>query len=229
MNVFRKPQDNERNLHASLYVGNLDAQVSEPLLYELFIQVGPVKLLNLPKDRILREHQGFGFVEFRTVEDAEYALNILRGIRLFGRLVKMKKTDPQSSSTPTVETAARPKMSVGARLFINNLNDLVDENYLLETFSKFGELLEKPTISRDETGKSKGHGFIEYVDFESSDRALEQMDGSILMNNKVALQYAYKEGLEHKKMRHGDLAERLLSLQGKQNLKVGKKNKLRRR
>lgn len=217
MNVFRKPLENERNLNASLYVGNLDPQVTEPLLYELFIQVGPVRLLNLPKDRILRTHQGFGFVEFNNSDDASYAVNVLNGVRLFGKTLKMKKTD--HSGTQDLKSV----MSVGARLFIKNLSPLVDEKYLKDTFSRFGNLIESPSIVKDENGISKGRGFIEYEDFEGSDMAIAKMDGTLLMNNRISLAYAYKEGLEHQKIQHGDEVDRKLAQQGRENLRTEKK------
>lgn len=219
MNVFRKPLENEKYPNASLYVGNLDPQVSEHLLYELFIQVGPVRLVNLPKDRILRAHQGFGFVEFNTSEDAEFALNILNGVRLYGKTLKMKKTDPTGGQG----NDSKPAISVGARLFVKNLSPLVDEKYLKDTFSRFGNLIETPSIVKDENGVSKGHGFIEYDDFDSSDTALAKMDGTLLMNNRIKLAYAYKEGFEHAKLQHGDEVDRTLAQQGKENLRNEKK------
>lgn len=216
MNVFRKPQEAEKNANATLYVGNLDPQVSEPLLYELFIQVGPVKLLHLPKDRILRAHQGFGFVEFRTVQDADYALDILRGIRLFSRTLKMKKTDPQSSQTLSGSSEVVPSASIGAKVFVGNLDPLVDEQYLQETFGKFGALLGRPTVLREGERNSKGHAFLEFGDFESSDEAIAKMNNIILMNNRIKVSYAYKDGTS---VQHGDEAERLLAQEGKKNLK----------
>nr|GMD51955.1 splicing factor 3B subunit 4-like [Ipomoea batatas] len=62
----------ERNQDATAYVGNLDPQVSEELLWELFVQAGPVVNVYVPKDRVTNAHQGYGFVEFRSEEDADY-------------------------------------------------------------------------------------------------------------------------------------------------------------
>ena len=220
MNVFRKPQENERNPHASLYFGNLDNQVAEPLLYELFIQVGPIKQLNLPKDRVLGAHQGYGFVEFKTIEDAEYALSILRGVRLFGRTLKINKIEAHMPLKANV-LYHTPSMSVGARLFVGNLHKLTDAKYLKDTFGAFGNILREPEVIRD--GKRKCHAFIEFADFESSDLAIEKLNDATLSNNKVRVSYAYKEGLAGRKF-HGDEADRLLAKQAKVNLSKKKKS-----
>ena len=65
-----------RNQEATCFCGNLDEAVTEELLWELMLQVGPVASVFMPKDKVLGTHQGFGFVEFRTEQDAEYAMNM---------------------------------------------------------------------------------------------------------------------------------------------------------
>lgn len=40
------------------------------------IQAGPVANVHMPKDKITGVHQGFGFVEFRSEDDAEYAIKV---------------------------------------------------------------------------------------------------------------------------------------------------------
>lgn len=39
-------------------MGGLDEKVSEPLLWELFLQAGPVVNTHMPKDRVTGQHQG---------------------------------------------------------------------------------------------------------------------------------------------------------------------------
>ncbi|KAG7018516.1 Splicing factor 3B subunit 4, partial [Cucurbita argyrosperma subsp. argyrosperma] len=52
---------------------NLPAlRVSEESLWELFVQAGPVVNVYVPKDRVTNLHQGYGFIEFRSEEDADY-------------------------------------------------------------------------------------------------------------------------------------------------------------
>lgn len=39
-------------------------------------------------------HQGFGFVEFISEEDAEYAARIMNQIRLYGKPIRVNKVGP---------------------------------------------------------------------------------------------------------------------------------------
>ncbi len=58
--------DTDRNQEATCYVGDLDGQVTESLLWEMMVQVGPVVNVHIPKDKLTQAHMGFGFVEFRA-------------------------------------------------------------------------------------------------------------------------------------------------------------------
>lgn len=188
-----------------MYVGNIDEEATEELVYELMIQAGPVVSINLPKDRVNQVHQGFGFVEFRTERDAEYASLIMNQVRLFGKPLRVNKAliDKQKA------------IDVGADLFIGNLDVMVDERALQDTFSSFGTLVAPPKIARDESGASKGYGFVSFDSFEASDRAMESMNNQYIMSKPINVNYAYKR--DGKGERHGDEAERLLAEQAKKN------------
>lgn len=46
---------------ATIYVGGLDEKVTDAILWELFVQAGPVVSVNMPKDRVTSSHQGLFF------------------------------------------------------------------------------------------------------------------------------------------------------------------------
>lgn len=191
----------ERNQDATVYVGGLDEQVTESLVWELFIQAGPVVNVHMPKDRVTAVHQNYGFVEFLGEEDAEYAIKVLNMIKLFGKPIRVNKA---SSNTRTQD--------VGANLFIGNLDPEVDEKLLYDTFSAFGVILQPPKIMRDQdTGNSKGFAFVNYASFEASDAAMDAMNGQFLHNRAITMSYAYKK--DSRGERHGSAAERLLAAQ----------------
>ncbi|RZC45242.1 hypothetical protein C5167_038205 [Papaver somniferum] len=189
----------ERNQDATAYVGNLDPQVSEELLWELFVQAGPVVNVYVPKDRVTNLHQGYGFVEFRSEEDADYAIKTLNMIKLHGKPIRVNKASQDKKG-----------LDVGANLFVGNLDTDVDEKLLYDTFSAFGAIVSNPKIMRDpETGNSRGFGFISYDSFDTSDAAIEAMNGQYLCNRQITVSYAYKK--DTKGERHGTPAERVLA------------------
>lgn len=81
----------ERNQEATVYVGDLDPQVNEALLWELFLQGGPVVNVHIPKDKLTQAHMGYGFVEFHNEEDADYSMKIMNMIKLFGKPIRVNK------------------------------------------------------------------------------------------------------------------------------------------
>ncbi|KAI8369116.1 hypothetical protein EDC96DRAFT_503898 [Choanephora cucurbitarum] len=201
-------QQIERNQEATIYIGNLDERCTESLVWELMLQAGPVVNVHLPKDRVTQTHQSYGFVEFLTEEDADYAIKIMNQVRLYGKPVRVNKA-----------TSDKKNLDVGATLFIGNLDPEVDEKMLYDTFSAFGLIVNTPKISRDpETGLSKGFGFVSFDNFESSDAAIDSMEGQYLMNKQITVSYAFKK--DGKGERHGSAAERLLAAEGRKNVQM---------
>ena len=75
----------QRNQEATVYVGGLGSEgspVNEELLWELMVQAGPVVSVSLPRDKITGELSGFGFVEFATPRDAQYASHVMNMVQL---------------------------------------------------------------------------------------------------------------------------------------------------
>ncbi|KAL1895851.1 Spliceosome-associated protein 49 [Sporothrix stenoceras] len=195
----------EQNKEATVYVGNLDERFAEPLMWELMTQMGPVVNVHMPMDRVSRQHQGFGFVEFDNPESADYASRCLNGIRLFGKPVRVNKA-----------SADRQRATdIGAELFVNNLDPQVDEKVLYDTFAQFGRLVAAPNVVRDQNNLSKGYGFVNFDSFEASDNARAAMHGQYLLSKQISVEYAYKK--DGKGERHGGEAERKLAVEGKKH------------
>mmetsp|Transcript_5604 Transcript_5604/g.7360 ORF Transcript_5604/g.7360 Transcript_5604/m.7360 type:complete len:284 (-) Transcript_5604:635-1486(-) len=189
----------QRNQDATVYVGNLDEKVTDELVWELFLQCGPVANVHLPKDKVTGLHQGYGFVEFRHEHDSDYSMKIMNMIKVFGKSIKVNKASQNVKM-----------LDIGANIFIGNLEESVDEKLLYDTFSAFGGITKTPKVMRDpETGISKGFGFVNFDSFEASDLAIQCMNGQFLANKQIVVQYAYKK--ESQGERHGSQAERLLA------------------
>ena len=101
--------------------------------------------VHLPKDRVSQAHQGYGFVEFISEEDADYAAKVMNQIRLFGKPIRVNKASADKQKT----------VEVGAELFVGNLDGMVVEQTLYETFNRFGGLLTVPKVCRDSQGQKQ--------------------------------------------------------------------------
>ncbi|NXP43678.1 RBM11 regulator, partial [Heliornis fulica] len=73
----------------TLFVGNLESRVREEILYELFLQAGPLTKVTICKDKEGKP-KSFGFVCFKHKESVPYAVALLNGIRLYGRPIKVQ-------------------------------------------------------------------------------------------------------------------------------------------
>jgi len=198
----------ERNQEATIYIGNIDLKVTEEILWELFTQCGPVTNVHIPRDKITGDHQGYGFVEMRSEEDADYAIKIMHMIKLYGKPLKVNKASQDKRT-----------QEVGANIFIGNLDPEVDEKMLYDTFSAFGMVVSTKITRDPETGASKGYGFVSYDSFEASDAAIANMNGQYFCNRNIHVSYAYKK--DTKGERHGSAAERLLAANRPNNMKGG--------
>lgn len=146
----------------SVYVGNLHTDVTAKLLHELCVQVAPVKSVHLPKDRVLQTHMGYGFVEFESSRDQEYAMKVLQGTRLFDQTLKLNKVNNEEHA-----------------LFVRNLDSLVDRETLYSIFSKFGELVDVKL--------GTGTATVLFKDEQTLQKALE-VDGTNIMSARVVVE-----------------------------------------
>ncbi|XP_004711373.1 splicing regulator RBM11 [Echinops telfairi] len=79
----------EEEVNRTLFVGNLEARVREEILYELFLQAGPLTKVTLCKSR-KGKPKSFGFVCFKHRESVSYAIALLNGIRLYGKPISVQ-------------------------------------------------------------------------------------------------------------------------------------------
>merc|ERR1719245_36185 len=144
----------DRNQEATVWVGGLDAEVDEDLLWELMLQAGPLSSVNMRRDKITGEHSGYAFVEFASEQDADYAMKIMNMVRVFGKSLKINKA-----------ARDRKEMDVGANIFVGGLQEEVDDQLLYNAFSVFGQFLCNAPIhvsyAYKEGSKGERHGSYE--------------------------------------------------------------------
>eukprot|EP00071_Canis_lupus_P011464 XP_005631854.1 polyadenylate-binding protein 4-like [Canis lupus familiaris] len=153
---------------ASLYVGDLDAEVTEDALFRKFSAAGPVLSIRICRDLLTRRSLGYAYVNFLRLADAQRALDTMNFDVLRGRPLRLMWSQ---------RDAHLRKSGVG-NVFIKNLDRSVDDKALFERFSAFGKILSSKVVS-DERG-SRGYAFVHFQEQSAADRAIEHMNGAQL-------------------------------------------------
>ncbi|KAH7291430.1 hypothetical protein KP509_29G016700 [Ceratopteris richardii] len=158
---------------ASLYVGDLDANVAEAQLYDLFSQVGPVASIRVCRDSVSRRSLCYAYVNFNISADASRAMESLNHTPLNGKPIRIMLSHRDPSTR---------KSGVG-NLFVKNLHESVGNKELQEIFSPIGKILSCKVAMQD--GKSKGYGFVHFDTDEAANAAIEKTNGTLINGKKV--------------------------------------------
>ncbi|KAM4566434.1 RNA-binding protein 7 [Odontesthes bonariensis] len=99
----------------TLFVRNLDAGVTEELLFELFLQGGPLVKTKIPKDSDGKQ-KTFGFVVYKHEVSVPYAMQLLNGTSLNGRSIHVQfRSGSSHGSSPGNSSPANTPNPHGQR------------------------------------------------------------------------------------------------------------------
>ncbi|KAL1534176.1 poly(A) binding protein Pab2, variant 2 [Salvia divinorum] len=156
----------------SLYVGDLDLNVTDSQLYDLFNSTGQVVSVRVCRDVGTRRSLGYGYVNFSNPQDAARAMEVLNFTPLNNKSIRVMYShrDPSTRKSGT------------GNIFIKNLDKSIDNKALHDTFSSFGNIL-SCKIAADANGQPKGYGFVQFETEEAAQNAIDKLNG-MLMNDK---------------------------------------------
>ncbi|CAD7079248.1 unnamed protein product [Hermetia illucens] len=146
-------------------------------LEEFFSSVGKVRDVRLITCNKTKRFKGIAYIEFKDPESVALALG-LSGQRLLGIPISVQHTQAEKNRMANSVPTFTPKNHTGPmRLYVGSLHFNITEDMLRGIFEPFGKIDNIQLIMDQETGRSKGYGFITYHNADDAKKALEQLNG----------------------------------------------------
>ncbi|XP_006012045.1 polyadenylate-binding protein 1b [Latimeria chalumnae] len=170
----------------NIFIKNLDKSIDNKALYDTFSAFGNILSCKVVCDE--NGSKGYGFVHFETQEAAERAIEKMNGMLLNDRKVFVGRF--KSRKEREAELGARAKEFTN--VYIKNFGEDMDDERLKEIFGKYGPALSVKVMT-DDSGKSKGFGFVSFERHEDAQKAVDEMNGKELNGKQIYVGRAQKK------------------------------------
>ncbi|XP_031701156.1 polyadenylate-binding protein 1-like [Anarhichas minor] len=180
----------------NIFIKNMDESIDNKALYDTFSAFGNILSCKVVCDE--RGSKGYGFVHFETHEAANRAIGTMNGMLLNDRKVFVGHFKSRKEREMEFGTKAMKFTNV----YIKNFGEDYTDEKLKEIFTAFGRTL-SVRVMKDERGRSRGFGFVNYANHEDAQKAVDEMNGKD-MSGKILYVGRAQKRLE----RQGELKRR---------------------
>ncbi|CAN1352615.1 Polyadenylate-binding protein 2 [Linum perenne] len=166
--MYSNPDASVRRSGAgNIFVKNFDKSFDHKKFFDTFSVFGSILSCKLATDP--HGHpKGYGFVQFDTDEAAKKAIEKLNGMVMNGK---------QLHVAPFIRKEERDSQNVKfSNVFVKNFADTVSDDEFKRIFGEFGPVT-SAMIMRDMGGRSKGFGFVNFVNKDDAVRAVDALNG----------------------------------------------------
>eukprot|EP00586_Coscinodiscus_wailesii_P014494 CAMPEP_0172519798 /NCGR_PEP_ID=MMETSP1066-20121228/291625_1 /TAXON_ID=671091 /ORGANISM="Coscinodiscus wailesii, Strain CCMP2513" /LENGTH=770 /DNA_ID=CAMNT_0013302447 /DNA_START=962 /DNA_END=3274 /DNA_ORIENTATION=- len=149
---------------------------------------------------------GYGFVSFADHDSAVAAVENLNGKKAFPIAGgdasyelfvcrAQKKAERERELRAKFESIKLERISKfqGVNLYVKNLDDTVTDDILREEFSQMGTITSARVMRDQKDGRSRGFGFVCFSCPEEATRAVNEMNGKLIINKPIFVALAQRK------------------------------------
>ncbi|KAK3316371.1 Polyadenylate-binding protein, cytoplasmic and nuclear [Apodospora peruviana] len=187
----------------NVFIKNLDVAIDNKALHDTFAAFGNILSCKVAQD----EHgnsKGYGFVHYETDEAAAQAIKHVNGMLLNEKKVYVGHHIPKKDRQSKFEEMKANFTNV----YIKNLAPDVSDDEFRDLFEKFGDVTSS-SVARDETGKSRQFGFVNFTTHEAASAAVEALNGKDFHGQELYVGRAQKKHEREEELRKSYEAARL--------------------
>ncbi|KAM4049645.1 putative RNA-binding protein 23 isoform 1-T4 [Anomaloglossus baeobatrachus] len=193
---LRQPQSNispqERDAR-TVFCMQLAARIRPRDLEDFFSAIGKVRDVRMISDRNSRRSKGIAYVEFTDIQSVPLAIG-LTGQRLLGVPIIVQASQAEKNRLAAMASNMQRSNSGPTRLYVGSLHLNITEDMLRGIFEPFGKIENIQLLRELDTGRSKGYGFITFVNSECAHRALDQLNGFELAGRSMKVGHVTDRG-----------------------------------
>ncbi|AGO11806.1 AaceriADR035Cp [[Ashbya] aceris (nom. inval.)] len=178
----------------SIFVKNLNFSTTSAQLAEKFkpfsgFIVAQVKTKPDPRNSDKKLSMGFGFIEFRTKEQAAAVIAAMDGAVIDGHKIQLKISHKQGN-LPKSGKGSKKKNS--GKIIVKNLPFEATRKDVFELFNSFGQL-KSVRVPKKFDKSARGFAFVEFLLPSEAENAMDQLQGVHLLGRRLVMQYAEQE------------------------------------
>lgn len=183
----------------SLFVKNLSFATTTEKLTQTFSPLtgfvsARVKTRSDPKNLGSTLSMGFGFLEFKSKEDASTALAAMNGYNLDGHKLDIRASQRALDAAEEQRKSDRQKAQAGRRtkIVIKNLPFQASKKEIRALFSTYGQL-RSVRVPKKFDSTSRGFAFAEFTTPREAANAVDALRNTHLLGRKLVLDFAEEE------------------------------------
>ncbi|KAI0894656.1 polyadenylate binding protein [Annulohypoxylon nitens] len=154
----------------NIFIKNLDAAIDNKALHDTFAAFGNILSCKVAQDE-QGNSKGYGFVHYETDEAAAQAIKHVNGMLLNEKKVYVGHHIPKKDRQSKFEEMKANFTNV----YVKNIHTDVTDDEFRELFEKYGDVTSS-SLARDQEGKSRGFGFVNFTTHESAGKAVEELN-----------------------------------------------------
>jgi len=171
----------------TIFVRNVETRVTEEILWELFLQAGPLRNVKIPTDRTTGEPRGFAFVTYKDEVTVPYACELFNSIKLFKKSIYCNPSDRGRGDTSKGSINQSPQSTPGSPSSPTSSNNSLIQGLLNRstpsTSTPYGG--GKRKISMDDNDQQRGDGRYDGRSGDRNGMYREQSSGGRGNNDSV--------------------------------------------
>lgn len=180
----------------NVFIKNLDTAIDNKALHDTFAAFGNILSCKVAQDEY-GNSKGYGFVHYETAEAASNAIKHVNGMLLNDKKVyvghHIAKKDRQSKFEEMKANFTN--------VYVKNINQEVTDDEFRKLFEEYGDIT-SATLSRDQdTGKSRGFGFVNFIGHESASTAVEELNDKEFHGQRLYVGRAQKKHEREEELR----------------------------